>query len=970
MAGSFGSLLVESTSTNGALTDVSLSVSATAGKVLVGVVKIRDNSGSTLSSITDPPDSHWGTAVEKGVSSTQGFAVWVREATGDSNDNFDPSWNAGGYAAAAVFQLNDVDLPADASDYGDSTTSSVNGGSATPVESNGLAVALLGVRRNNDWSTGFLGSGISIGDSYNIDDFSTPASNGRPLIGIATKNYSTTAAQSPTWSSSVGSGAVEAIILVFPDAVGGTAVDVTPPKGSVATTGHVPAVNLSFAITPPKGSVVTTGYAPTVDLEYDVTPPKGSVNVTGHAPTVDLAFDATPPKGSITITGYPPTPSIIGPLGDIAITNIWKANNGTGVSTSVTCDLDSEAVSGRKLAAIMVGRFGSERVLSGHTGWDITNTIVGDGHEIVILERIATANASDNFYAEYDAQRNIALIVVELENADANLGNVGISGSWNTSSITAATGAVTPTKNPGIAIAILGVKDRQDWQNTGGANSTSGLSVTGSYSDMEVSSGAVANGPLVAIASKSYSTLAEIASATWSNIVNVSDYCFGGVVCFSRIAGDADTAIPKGSIRFTGHAPVVGSEASVEAGGPYSGEVSTAISLDATVTNGSDSNPTLLWEIVSGGTGTFSDSTIADPTFTPDSAGSYVLRLTVTPADAAATSDVATVTSLAADGVWTAVNMDTALDAEGLDGTPNTATTLTATAANATVIADAITLPSGNHISRWFVKRKTGTGPVNITIDGGSTWTKLAPFSSTVFRERYIEDVLADPSIGIQIETSGDEVIVGNAELIPNAYIADIAGAGHIYSFNSPVTSYRPAARIQVGTWTDENWIRYLGNSRFYPINEGTGSSVADSLGDGSTDGTIQNFVEENWSDIDVGSYKHFVNNVPVASAKSLKVVTDTRNNLLALLHGVVTGELYGWDYSQDEGTGDAEMPQYMYYKKGALWIRCEVTWNAMDDVESIDWKLSENSGGLYDDIGTMTVTYDSDYNPELVTWS
>ncbi len=84
-----------------------------------------------------------------------------------------------------------------------------------------------------------------------------------------------------------------------------------------------------------------------------------------------------------------------------------------------------------------------------------------------------------------------------------------------------------------------------------------------------------------------------------------------------------------------------GTPPTVEAGGPYVAEKDVATILDATVVLGTDPSPTFLWTIVSGGTGTFSDDSIEDPTFTPDSNGGYVLRLTVTPSDAETVFDIA-----------------------------------------------------------------------------------------------------------------------------------------------------------------------------------------------------------------------------------------------------------------------------------------------------------------------------------------
>ena len=91
----------------------------------------------------------------------------------------------------------------------------------------------------------------------------------------------------------------------------------------------------------------------------------------------------------------------------------------------------------------------------------------------------------------------------------------------------------------------------------------------------------------------------------------------------------------------------------VDAGGPYAGDVATPIALNGTVTPGTDPAPTLLWTIDSGGTGTFSDDTIEDPTFTADGIGAYVLRLTVTPSDGPDVFDTAALTTAAlADAVF------------------------------------------------------------------------------------------------------------------------------------------------------------------------------------------------------------------------------------------------------------------------------------------------------------------------------
>lgn len=85
----------------------------------------------------------------------------------------------------------------------------------------------------------------------------------------------------------------------------------------------------------------------------------------------------------------------------------------------------------------------------------------------------------------------------------------------------------------------------------------------------------------------------------------------------------------------------------VDAGGPYSGDFGTPIALAATVTPGTDVAPTYAWTIDSGpGGGIFLPSAaVEDPTFTPDAAGAYTLRLTVVTEDAPDVFDTASLDS-------------------------------------------------------------------------------------------------------------------------------------------------------------------------------------------------------------------------------------------------------------------------------------------------------------------------------------
>ena len=144
------------------------------------------------------------------------------------------------------------------------------------------------------------------------------------------------------------------------------------------------------------------------------------------------------------------------------------------------------------------------------------------------------------------------------------------------------------------------------------------------------------------------------------------------------------------------------------------------------------------------------------------------------------------------DAEWAAVNMTVAQDAVGMRNDANAACTLTATAANATVLANAITAASSDQTIRWFLKRLTGSGVIEITVDGGTTWQDVTTEvdSSSGFNEA-METLaaLANPQIGIRIVTSGDAVVVGNAELFTSKSISQVKDSSPIFTAGSTVTA-------------------------------------------------------------------------------------------------------------------------------------------------------------------------------------
>lgn len=109
------------------------------------------------------------------------------------------------------------------------------------------------------------------------------------------------------------------------------------------------------------------------------------------------------------------------------------------------------------------------------------------------------------------------------------------------------------------------------------------------------------------------------------------------------------------------------------------------------------------------------------------------------------------------NAAWVKVNMTTALNAAGADcaATANAATTLTATAANATILQTVVDVSEADTYSVWL-KRGSGTGTVNISLDGVA-WTAVTLTSS--FQQFQKTSTLLNPNFGIQIATNGDSVV-------------------------------------------------------------------------------------------------------------------------------------------------------------------------------------------------------------------
>lgn len=108
--------------------------------------------------------------------------------------------------------------------------------------------------------------------------------------------------------------------------------------------------------------------------------------------------------------------------------------------------------------------------------------------------------------------------------------------------------------------------------------------------------------------------------------------------------------------------------------------------------------------------------------------------------------------------VWAATTMTTALATVGIDGVSNSATVLTATAGNATIL-QTVTQAATAATYSVFLKRISGSGAVNITQNGGTTWSS-ALLLSGVWQRFLVEASTLNPVFGIRVVTNGDVIAV------------------------------------------------------------------------------------------------------------------------------------------------------------------------------------------------------------------
>lgn len=166
---------------------------------------------------------------------------------------------------------------------------------------------------------------------------------------------------------------------------------------------------------------------------------------------------------------------------------------------------------------------------------------------------------------------------------------------------------------------------------------------------------------------------------------------------------------------------------------------------------------------------------------------------------------------------WTKSNVTPLLNITGVDGAANSASRLTATAGNGTCL-QGVVAGAANYAFSCFIKRITGSGIINMTVDNGATWNVITVNNNWIRVTNAVQN-LANPTVGWRIVTNGDAIAVDYAQLEANKrYTSPILTTSASATRNTDNLSATFLQRPQAMTF----YVRYIAEH----IDEGTDAYV------------------------------------------------------------------------------------------------------------------------------------------------
>lgn len=178
----------------------------------------------------------------------------------------------------------------------------------------------------------------------------------------------------------------------------------------------------------------------------------------------------------------------------------------------------------------------------------------------------------------------------------------------------------------------------------------------------------------------------------------------------------------------------------------------------------------------------------------------------------------------ATNAVWVNTTMTTAKDQTGIDGVANACSSLTASSDNATCI-QTVTSASANRSCSVYLKRITGTGTIQVTMDGITYVT--VDLSNGIWNRIVMSATLANPAVGIKIVTSGDAVAMDYGQIESSSNSGDIYATTPILTTTASATRAGDILSIAgVGSnWYNPSKGSFVINCRGGHSNQGFGRS-------------------------------------------------------------------------------------------------------------------------------------------------
>jgi hypothetical protein len=177
---------------------------------------------------------------------------------------------------------------------------------------------------------------------------------------------------------------------------------------------------------------------------------------------------------------------------------------------------------------------------------------------------------------------------------------------------------------------------------------------------------------------------------------------------------------------------------------------------------------------------------------------------------------------------WVATNITPAKDQIGADGVSNSASGITSTAGNGTIL-QTITSASAARATSAYVKRITGSGAIEMTQNGGTTWTAVSVTGDWT-RVQIPSATVTNPVVGFRIVASGDAIAVDYVQCEDGTFITSPIATGAGTATRSADVASITGSNFSSWYRQDEGTVFVRGsgtvisgiNSAYYDISDGT----------------------------------------------------------------------------------------------------------------------------------------------------